>query len=875
LYQGFKILPYCPRCETPISSHEVSQGYRDVKDPSIYVRLKRKGKENAYFLVWTTTPWTLISNVALAVGPDITYVELESDGATYIIAEDRLCDLFNTGSYNIVSRLKGSDLEGQEYERLFDFVPVDKKAFYVILGDFVTTTDGTGIVHIAPAFGEDDYQAGLKHNLPLVRPVNESGKFDEVVTAYKDQFVKDADEQIITDLREQGSLVKKIKIEHSYPHCWRCHTPLLYYARESWYIKTSKHKADLLSNNEKINWYPQEVGSGRFGEWLKNNIDWSLSRDRYWGTPLNIWVCEKCSHNTAIGSISELREKSENVTDDLDLHKPDVDTIVINCEKCNGVMNRVPEVIDCWFDSGSMPYAQFHYPFENKEQFEKNFPADFICEGIDQTRGWFYSLLAISTLLFDKPAFKNIVVNELILDKDGQKMSKSKGNVVIPEDIISKYGADTVRWYLMTVSPPWTPKRFDEEGIKEVLRKFMNTLLNTYSFFVLYANIDNYQHDKEKIEFSERPEIDRWIISKLYAIIEQVTESLENYELTRAARQISDYLVDDVSNWYVRRNRRRFWKSEDWNDKLSAYETLYEVLITISKLIAPYVPFIADDIFTNLRNNTEPESVHLCDYPVLNDQQKTLRDENLENRMALVQNVVSITHSLRNESNIRVRQPLSRVLVYLKDEKDRLNLKTMAAIICDELNVKNLELIDTPGDLINKSAKPNFKVLGPKVGKIMGKLAPIIQSFSSDQIDHFEQKGYERIVLDGQEIKLDLEDVEIVTTSKEGFTTFTDSDLTIALDLSLSDDLIEEGFARELINRIQNMRKEIDFAVTDRIDIYLDSQSDLLIRTLENKKDYIKNETLAVDILDKKVEDLIIKEITIGQESFSLGLKRN
>ena len=472
---------------------------------------------------------------------------------------------------------------------------------------------------------------------------------------------------------------------------------MLYYARESWYIRTSKHKEDLLANNEMINWHPPEVGSGRFGEWLKNNIDWSLSRDRYWGTPLNIWICDYCETNTAIGSIEELRERGKDVPEDIDLHKPDVDNITLNCEKCNGIMNRVPEVIDCWFDSGSMPYAQYHYPFENKEQFEKNFPADFICEGIDQTRGWFYSLLAISTLLFNKPAYKNIIVNELILDKDGQKMSKTKGNVVVPEEIISKYGADTVRWYLMTVSPPWTPKRFDEEGIKEVLRKFMNTLLNTYSFFVLYANIDDYQPGKQEIPFKDRPEIDRWIISKLYGIVEQVNNSMDEYELTRAARMISDYLVDDVSNWYVRRNRRRFWKSEDWNDKLSAYETLYEVLMTMARLIAPYTPFIAEDIFSNLKNENDPESVHLCDYPQLSEDQRARRDENLEHRMMLVQKVVSLTHSLRNESNIRVRQPLSRLMISVTGKKDQADLEEMSGIICDELNIKKIELLESTG----------------------------------------------------------------------------------------------------------------------------------------------------------------------------------
>ena len=874
LYQGFKILPYCPRCETPISSHEVSQGYKDVKDPSIYVRMKKKNSANTFFLVWTTTPWTLISNVALAVNPEVEYIELQNENAIYIMARDRINDLFQDGSYKVLRSMKGRDLENTEYERLFDFVPVDKKAFYVICGDFVTTSDGTGIVHIAPAFGEDDYQAGQKYDLPLLRPVNASGKFEEVVTAYQGQFVKDADEKIIEDLKQQGKLVKKIKIVHSYPHCWRCQTPLLYYARESWYIRTSRHKNDLLKNNEKIKWYPAEVGSGRFGEWLKNNIDWSLSRDRYWGTPLNIWVCEQCNDNLAIGSIAELKEKGSPLPEPLDLHKPAVDSIKVPCDKCGATMHRVPEVIDCWFDSGSMPYAQFHYPFENVEKFKKNFPADFICEGIDQTRGWFYSLLAISTLLFDQPAFKNIVVNELILDKDGQKMSKTKGNVVIPEEIISKYGADTVRWYLMTVSPAWTPKRFDEEGIKEVLRKFINTLINTYSFFVLYANIDGYQGEEQSIPVHQRPEIDQWILSRLYTLIAQTNPLMEEYELTRAARMISDYVIDDVSNWYIRRNRRRYWKSGDSKDKLSAYQTLHEVLLTTARLIAPFAPFIADDIYTNLNTDRVSESVHLCDYPVLSDDQYTTCNPELESKMAAAQKVVSLCLALRNESNIKVRQPLKRVLVYTKNLAERTALQGMQSIICDELNVKNMELVDTAEALVVKNIKPNFKSLGPKLGKLMGKVAPILQALSPEQIKNFELNGHERIFVEGQEIKIQWEDVEINTQPEAGLATYTDAEITVAIDLELTAELIDEGIARELINRIQNLRKESDFAVTDRIDIYMDAQSDLIKAAITNKSEYIKNETLTQTILTGKRKELIIKEISIADETFNLGIKK-
>lgn len=847
IYQGFKILPYCPRCETPLSSHEVSQGYKDVKDPSIYVRAKIRGEKDKYILVWTTTPWTLISNVALAVNPQVEYCEVQDEDGTFIIAKERVADLFKEGSYEVVKTYKGTELDGIEYERLFDFVPVDKKAFYVIMGDFVTTEDGTGVVHIAPAFGEDDYQIGRKYDLPVIRPVDKSGRFEDMVDAYKNQFVKDADARIIQDLKEQQILVKKQIIEHSYPHCWRCDTPLLYYARESWYIATSKHKDQMIANNSKINWFPPEVGAGRFNEWLKNNIDWSLSRDRYWGTPLNIWVCGDCDHKISIGSIEELKSKGKNVPDDIDLHKPHVDQISVECEKCHGLMHRVPEVIDCWFDSGSMPYAQFHYPFENKKVFEKRFPADFICEGIDQTRGWFYSLLAISTLLFDEPAFKNIVVNEMILDKEGQKMSKRIGNIVVPEEMISKYGADTIRWYLMSVSPPWLPKRFDEEGVKEVLRKFINTLVNTYSFFVMYANIDKFQGNEDKVPVSNRPEIDRWILSKLYTLVISVNKNMESYALTKVAREISDFVVDDVSNWYVRRNRRRFWKSGDWKDKYAAYQTLREVLETIAKLIAPFTPFLAEDIYTNIGDGCR-ESVHMADYPSISEEMQKLRDDNLENRMKLAQTVVSIAHSLRNDSKIRVRQPLASVKVYLKNSKDADSLKLMQGIVLDEINVKQLQIVDNMNELIDREAKPNFKTLGPKVGKLMGKVAQVIKEFNAHQINNVLTKGFERINVEGEEIKINTEDIELITFPKEGLAAYSDNEMTVALDLQLSSELIDEGFAREIINRIQNMRKEKQFNVTDRIRIQYHTDSEKILDALKNKNEYIKNETLAVEI---------------------------
>jgi len=875
LYQGFKILPYCPRCETPLSSHEVSQGYKDVKDPSIYVRMKQKGVKNTYFLVWTTTPWTLISNVALAVNPKIDYVKIEVEDNQYIMAKERINDLFEEGSYKIKETFKGDKLKDLEYERLFDFVPVDKKAFYVIPGDFVTTNDGTGIVHIAPAFGEDDYQAGRKYDLPIIRPVNKSGKFEEVVTDYKDKFVKDADEKIIIDLKHQKKLIKKLKIEHSYPHCWRCDTPLLYYARESWYIKTSEYKDKLISNNDKINWYPPEVGKGRFHEWLSNNIDWSLSRDRYWGTPLNIWVCDECEATQSIGSIEELKKKGQNIPENIDLHKPFVDDITLKCEKCNSDMHRVPEVIDCWFDSGSMPYAQFHYPFKNKEIFEKNYPADFICEGIDQTRGWFYSLLAISTLLFDKPPFKNIIVNELILDKNGQKMSKTKGNAVVPEDVINKYGSDTIRWYLMTISAPWVPKRFDEEGIKEILRKYVNTLVNTYSFLIMYANIDGYKGNEKEIAFKDRPEIDRWILSKLYTLVAKVSDRMENYDLTRAARMISDYVVDDVSNWYVRRNRRRFWKSGEWEDKLAAYQTLHEVLLTIVKMVAPFTPMLAEEIYANLKNENDPDSVHFCDFPVVSKEMEKNRDAKLESKMEIAQKAVSITHSLRNDHKIRVRQPLSKIEVYLSEKNKSKALKEMELIVCDELNIKSVEIVKTANELVTKKAKPNFRILGPKVGKLMGKIGHVISAFTEEQILRIEDKGFERIVVESDELKITKEDVEIINEAREGFAVYSENELTLALDLTITEDLYYEGLARELTNRIQNFRKEIELEVTDRIDVVIKTASDSLKKAIAEKGDYIKSETLA----NRISEDFGVvphkKEIEIEKESLILGLSKS
>ncbi len=872
IYRGFKILPYCPRCETPLSSHEVSQGYRTVKDPSIYIKFRNLEEPDTYFLVWTTTPWTLISNVALSVHPDVEYLKVEYRGEKLIIAEPRAEAVLGS-EFKILERFKGWQLERKRYERLFDYVPVEQDAFYVVLGDFVTTEDGTGIVHTAPAFGEDDYQVGQKYNLPVVRPVDKSGRFEEIVRDFKGKFVKDADPEIIQNLKERNLLFKKETVEHSYPHCWRCDSPLLYYARESWYIRTTDFKEQMLKNNEQINWHPPEVGEGRFGEWLKNNVDWALSRDRYWGTPLNIWICQNCQHEMAIGSIAELREKGENVPEDLDLHKPWVDAITVKCPECGHEMKRTPEVIDVWFDSGSMPYAQWHYPFENQELFKKNFPADFICEGVDQTRGWFYSLLAISTMLFNQPAFKNIVVNELILDKEGQKMSKSRGNIVVPEEVISRFGVDPLRWFFVTVSAPWVPKRFDMEGVAEVYRKFFDTLLNTYGFFALYANIDRFDPTTKPIPFEERPEIDRWILSLLYSIVERVNTLMDDYDMTRAARLISDFVIDDLSNWYVRRNRRRFWKGEMNADKLSAYQTLYEVLLTVTKLIAPFAPFVAEELFLNLRTDRMPESVHLTDYPELDEVMRSHRDEKLEERMRVAQQVVSLARALRNETKIKVRQPLPRVVVASQSKSVREAVLDMAPIIQDEINVKSVEVREKIEDLIVKRARPNFKTLGPRLGKLMKKVAEIVQNLEPEEIERMENDGQLTLEVDGHTVHLFKEDVEIVEEKKGDLEVLRDGQLVVGLDTRITPELQMEGLAREFVNRIQNLRKEANFAVTDRIQIFFQGTNELA-QAVKALNDYIKTETLAVDIVPELQKGEIEKEMTINKIPFRVALKK-
>jgi len=880
IYKGYKIQPYCPRCETPLSSHEVALGYKDVKDPSVYVKMKVKGETNTYFLVWTTTPWTLISNVALAVHPAIEYVKgelmsgeddaLVGTGEFFILAKARLGVLKD--KYKIVAEYTGRDLAGKEYERLFNYHQTKERGWYVVEADFVTTEDGSGIVHMAPAYGEDDYQTGRKYGLPTIHPVNKSGEFDETVTDYKGKFVKDADAEIIQDLKSRNILYKKEAYLHSYPHCWRCSSPLLYYARESWYISTTKYAARMIELNKQINWIPSETGSGRFGNWLEENKDWALSRDRYWGTPLPIWVCEKCGHLKCVGSIEELKQGT-NFPQPLDLHKPSVDPVMFTCEKCSGTMKRTPELIDVWFDSGSMPFAQWHYPFENKETFSKAYPADFISEGIDQTRGWFYTLHSIGTFLFDKPAFKNCLVNDLILDKQGQKMSKSKGNTVNPFELIEKYGADATRWYLVSNSPVWRPTLFDEEGIAEVQRKFFSTLVNTYSFFALYANIDEFVYDETRIPVAERAEIDRWILSSLNTLIQSYMRYMDEYDIMKAARAVSDFTIDQLSNWYVRRNRRRFWKSEKGRDKTAAYQTLYECLVAVTKLMAPFAPFLADELYRGLNSVTKSEpfqSVHLS---TLEKVEADVIDRELEDRMDRAVRIVGMVRAMRMKSNLKVRQPLTKIIVPISDEEQKQTILKMEGVILDEINVKAIEFVHDESDIVIKKAKPNFRTLGQKYGKQVQAVAAKVREMTAQEITSLQKTGVFVIPVNGDTFSISKEDVEVQHEDLHGWLVESDAGLTVALDTEITPQLRNEGFAREFVNRVQNMRKDAGFDVTDRISIYY-SGTEALNAALESMKDYIAHETLAVDVHSTLHAGEISTKDNINGEQCDISIER-
>jgi len=848
IYKGHKILPFCPRCGTPLSSHEVSLGYREISDPSIFVKAKVKNRDNTYILLWTTTPWTLISNVALAVHPDHEYIFARTSSCTLILVSERR-DVIDE-PYEIVKTCRGSDLEGMEYEQIFPFCSVSRKAFYVITGSFVTTLDGSGVVHIAPAFGEDDFTIGREYDLPVLQPVNEKGKFTDEITPYRGLFVKEADPKIIADLRESGMLYKARDFTHSYPFCWRCDTPLLYYARQSWYIRTTQFKERLLANNREVWWAPKEVGEGRFHQWLENNVDWSLSRDRFWGTPLNIWMCDSCGRNESVAGIGELRSRSRNpLPEPLDLHKPHIDGVVFACPECGGDMHRTPEVIDCWFDSGSMPFAQLHYPFENRDLLEKYYPADFISEAVDQTRGWFYSLLAISVLLFDKPAYKSCLVMDLILDKDGAKMSKSKGNVVNPLDILQSEGADALRWYLISNSPPWVPTRFDTDGIREVVKKFFGTLINSYTFFATYANIDNFNYAGTPVPAAERPEIDRWLLSVLAGCVESVKNHFEQYDITKAARAIAGFVIDDLSNWYVRLNRRRFWKSEQGKDKTAAYQTLYEALETVTRLMAPIAPFLAEEIYRNLKNGGDSGtmSVHLERFPDPGDRMCAYRDDDLIERMALIRKVCFLARSLRSKSGIKVRQPLPELLIIPKDGRQKTHLESGREFILNELNIKELKYVEDRGEIVLKRAKPNFKVIGSKLGRNMKEAQELISALTPAELDEYEAGKALTLDFGDKTYELAAGDLEIFTEDIPGLKIVEENSLTVCINTNLTPELVREGFAREFVNRIQNMRKEAQFDVVDRIRIFLDAPDDL-VDTIKNQEEYISRETLTTEI---------------------------
>jgi len=882
IYKDYKIVPQCPKSETVLSSHELALGYKETKDPSVYVLMELEESEltkdgKTYFLVWTTTPWTLISNVSLAVGSDIDYVKIKIDDEYLILAKDRLGVINH--DYEIVDEFKGKDLAGQHYKQLFDYLKVDKDAFYVVEADFVSTEDGSGIVHMAPAFGADDYEVSKKYNLPFLQPVTRGGKFTDEVTDFKGMFVKDADDGIIKKLREMGKLYKKETIVHSYPFSWRFdNVPVIYYARESWFIKTTEVADRMVELNKTINWHPPEVGSGRFGNWLEENKDWALSRDRFWATPLPIWISSD-GDMFAVGSLAELKEgfverdgKRIKVADlpeeEIDLHKPFVDEVMF--EKNGKIYKRTPELIDVWFDSGSMPFAQFHYPFENKEVFERNFPADFICEGIDQTRGWFYTLHAIATMLFDSVAYKNVIVNELILDKKGMKMSKSKGNTVDPFELFDKYGADATRWYLVTASPPWKATLFDEEGIVEVQRKFFGTFVNTYSFFALYANIDGFTFAEEKIPYEKRPEIDRWVISKLSSLVEEYEKHMDNYDVTKAARAVASFTIDQLSNWYVRRNRRRFWKSEISESKIAAYQTLYEALVTVAKLTAPFAPFIADEIYKNLNDISRLEkfeSVHLVDFP-----EKLYKEEELEFKMDVAQKVVYLTRSMRAKSNLKVRQPLRKIMV-ATDAKKREAVEKMKDLILEEVNIKELVILEDDSGIVTKSAKPNFKSLGPKYGKLMKQLAQIIRSFTNEQIAEFEKNGGMEIEVEGNKVELTKDDVEIVSQQIEGWLVESQDGITVAIDTELDEELIAEGLAREFVNRVQNIRKEAGLDVIDRINVYVNGD-EKLIEYIKKSENYVKNEILANNIFYNNGSKENEQELKLGEFHCSVAIDK-
>ena len=884
LYKGFKIVPYCPRCGTPLSSHEVAQGYKDVKERSAIARFKVKG-EDAYILAWTTTPWTLPSNVALCVNPNETYVKVQNGDYTYYLAE-ALCDTVLEGEYTVLESYKGKDLEYKEYEPLFDCAvsiceKQKKKAFYVVCDTYVTLTDGTGVVHIAPAFGEDDSKVGRKYDLPFVQLVDAKGEMTKE-TPWEGVFVKKADPLVLKALDEKGLLFSAPNFEHSYPHCWRCDTPLIYYARESWFIKMTAVKDDLIRNNNTINWIPESIGKGRFGDWLENVQDWGVSRNRYWGTPLNIWECE-CGCQHSIGSQAELKSMSPNyadvvkkyakemdkeANDEVELHRPFIDDVTITCPQCGKQMHRVPEVIDCWFDSGSMPFAQHHYPFENKELFEKQFPADFISEAVDQTRGWFYSLLAISTLIFNKAPYKNVIVLGHVQDENGQKMSKSKGNAVDPFEALETYGADAIRWYFYINSAPWLPNRFHGKAVQEGQRKFMGTLWNTYAFFVLYANIDNFDATKYTLDYEKLPVMDKWLLSKLNSMVKDVDDNLANYRIPEAARALQDF-VDDMSNWYVRRSRERFWAKGMEQDKINAYMTLYTALVTVAKAAAPMIPFMTEDIYQNLVRSidkTAPESIHLCDFPAVDE---ACIDKQLESDMDEVLKIVVFGRAARNTANIKNRQPIGKMYVKAENKLSEFYVE----IIEDELNVKDVEFVDDVRNFTSYSFKPQLKTVGPKYGKQLGNIRKALSEIDGNAaMDTLKAEGALKFDFGAEPVILTEEDLLIEMAQTEGYVSEGDNYVTVALDTHLTPELLEEGFVREVVSKIQTMRKEAGFEVTDHINVYQDN-NDKLADIIKKYADTIKGEVLADHIFLGQMSGYA-KEWNINGENGMFGVEK-
>ncbi len=873
LYKGNKVVPYCPRCGTSLSSHEVAQGYKEVEDPSVFVKFPVAGKENTYFLVWTTTPWTLPSNVALAVKDTYTYVMVEQCGERLILAEGRLETL--EGEYTIIDKFPGEKLVSLKYEPIFPFFEEEKdKAYYVVTADFVTLEDGTGIVHIAPAFGEDDSRVGHEYGLPVIQPVDAQGKFTEKVSPWAGMFVKDADKGIIKDLKSRNILYKSQKYKHSYPFCWRCDTPLLYYGRSSWFIKTTAIRERLLEINKGINWHPEHIRDGRFGNFLENVIDWCLSRERYWGTPLNIWICDECGCQHAVGSIKELKDMSKQPIEDIELHKPYVDEVILKCPECGGNMKRVPEVIDCWFDSGAMPFAQFHYPFENEDYFNKHFPADFISEAIDQTRGWFYSLLVISTLLFDKSPYKNVLVMGHILDEKGIKMSKHKGNILDPWKVLNEQGADAMRWYLYVASPPWSPSRFYQDAVSEAQRRFLGTLWNVYSFFVLYANIDEFDPRKYSLDPEDRSELDRWLLSRINSVNKQIRKYMNDLDITDAARTMES-LIDDISNWYVRRCRERYWKSEMDNDKIAAYLTLYEALVTFIKMAAPFVPFITEELYQNLVLTPypeEPASIHLCDFPEVKEE---FIDEILEHKMELARKIVELGRAARNKGKIKNRQPLQKMMVQLRNFNDRALVLNLSDIIKEELNIKEIEYIDVAEEYFTYMVKPRFDLLGPKYGKLMSGIAKEIAAAEPmELIKRARENGQVVINVNGENITILENELDIRAQDKEGFCAEGEGGYYVVLDTTITPDLMLEGFARELVSKIQNMRKEAGFKVEDKICLYY-LGDDIIDEVLEKHGEEIKTDTLSIAI--ERVfppEDSFARECDINGHKVNIGVKQ-